>query len=387
MNKYQRATQGPHGRRKSGARIGFTLVELLVVIAIIGVLVGLLLPAVQAAREAARRMQCSNNFKQLGLALHNYHDAHKAFPFGRGGSGHPDGGSSDPYVSNQNRASGFIGLLPFFEQGPLFNQISSTLTIHGTTYPPNGPLPVGRRSPQIVEYTPFQAELPVLQCPSSPAIPSPVFGGRTNYAFSWGDQSRNITGSESLASRARVRACKRGFFGFQTCRKMSDIMDGTSNTVAMAEIATGTHQDAVLGGVASSRGAQVYDSPITCLLEVASPGYLTTTSGSNNLWRGNGWANGVVVFTGVNTILPPNSPACMQSSNDHSNGQAPASSHHTGGVNVVFGDGSVHFISQNIDTGNLSIRDVTNQGDGVPSPYGVWGALGTIGSGEVIGTY
>jgi len=95
-------------------RQGFTLVELLVVIAIIGILVALLLPAIQAAREAARRSECTNNLKQLGLALHNYHDTHRTFPYRQGGPG-----------SSGNRLSGMVGLLPFMEQATLFDQIET----------------------------------------------------------------------------------------------------------------------------------------------------------------------------------------------------------------------------------------------------------------------
>src|SRR5688572_26703413 len=124
----------PSVRRRQSA--GFTLVELLVVIAIIGVLVALLLPAVQAAREAARRSQCSNALKQLGLALHNYADVFKVFPPRRGGTG----SSTPPDNANQNRLSAFIPLLPFIEQKPLADSIAAGGTYNGKTFPPNGPM-------------------------------------------------------------------------------------------------------------------------------------------------------------------------------------------------------------------------------------------------------
>lgn len=351
---------------------GFTLIELLVVIAIIGVLVSLLLPAVQQAREAARRTQCRGNLKQLGLALHNYHDTYRVFPYGRGGTGHPDGGTINN-LDNVNRESGYVGLLPYIDQGPLYNQISSTLTIGAVTYSPFGP------KSDNTAYTPYQTYIPVFNCPSTIKRLAAVLGGSTNYAFCWGDNSRQITGSETVSARVTVRNDMRGLFGFQNCRSTAMVLDGTSNTVAMAEIATSDDPNAIKGSVARSRGTQTYDSPITCLLEGnRATGQLTTTA-ANAGWRGNGWANGVVSYTGMNTILPPNSPSCMQSSNDHSNGQAPASSWHAGGVHVVMADGAVRFVSDNIDTGNLALPDVRKG----PSPYGVWGALGSIQGGEV----
>src|SRR3989304_6126583 len=112
-------------------KFGFTLVELLVVIAIIGILIALLLPAVQAAREAARRSQCTNNLKQIGLALHNYHSAANCFPFRQGGSGFhlaPSWGT-DGAANNQGRLSGMGLLLPYMEQTALFQQITSRTTI------------------------------------------------------------------------------------------------------------------------------------------------------------------------------------------------------------------------------------------------------------------
>ena len=130
------------GRRKPLPEKGFTLVELLVVIAIIGILVALLLPAVQAAREAARRMQCSNNLKQFGLALHNYHDVYKAFPPRRGGTaGYGYVGATDRYDGNYDRKSAFIFLLAFLEQQPLADQVAAgnVLNTNGRMIPPGGP--------------------------------------------------------------------------------------------------------------------------------------------------------------------------------------------------------------------------------------------------------
>src|SRR5262249_6699496 len=133
-----------YGRRKTG----FTLIELLVVIAIIAVLVALLLPAVQQAREAARRSQCKNNLKQLGLALHNYHEQYKVFCNSRGG---PNDGSG-----RQGDESGMVQLLPFIDQAPLYQQIPSTV--------PNVCWDTG--------FAPWRAQIGVFLCPSAP-VPIP----------------------------------------------------------------------------------------------------------------------------------------------------------------------------------------------------------------------
>ncbi len=166
---------------------GFTLVELLVVIAIIGVMVGLLLPAVQAAREAARRMSCGNNFKQIGLGIHNYHAAYNQLPTFGSGTFDPtvNGGTTDWWRqssrANQYNLSIFVGLTPFMEQQALWEQISNPLS----GYQAMGP------SPSTAAYTPWATEIPTLRCPSDPGVGLPALG-RTNYAACQGDSADNL---------------------------------------------------------------------------------------------------------------------------------------------------------------------------------------------------
>ena len=170
------------------SRTAFTLVELLVVIAIIGILVGLLLPAVQAAREAARRMSCSNNFKQVGLGLHNYHAAYKQFPTQLGGTGSNLQGADRYYLgsdrTNNQSISFLVGLTPFIEQQALWEQISQPnsrdLNNPGTLrippWPAMGPtataVNAANRTPRTSTYNdgyePWMTEIPTLRCPSDP---------------------------------------------------------------------------------------------------------------------------------------------------------------------------------------------------------------------------
>ena len=206
------------GRR----RVAFTLVELLVVIAIIGVLVALLLPAVQAAREAARRTQCNNNLKQLTIALHNYHDTYLYFVFRRGGTG---GGTA--LQSNQNRLSGFIPLLPFMEQKPMYDQIAAG---DPTTTPDPTP-PMGQTAwnqwPTTGRHIGWNDSPDMLLCPSDNGYSTKV--GRLNsYAFSNGDQVQGATSG--------ISGHMRGPFGLSAnVYNMSHITDGTSNTAAFSE--------------------------------------------------------------------------------------------------------------------------------------------------------
>ncbi len=351
---------------------GFTLIELLVVIAIIAILVALLLPAVQQAREAARRSACKSNFKQLGIALHNYHDTYGVFPYAGGGTG---GSRSN---SNSNEGSGFTCLLPYIEQAPLYNQISTSQTYGTTTYPPFGPSAVAGAN---IPYLLFRQRIPVLMCPSS--VASPHEWGPTNYGFSLGDTAYNTKDTRNV----------RGMFGYQTKRGFADITDGSSNTVAMGEIASAGADYMAIPGMGTYRTAETTTNPVMATSPIACLAMATQVPGQFNPgtltggWRGQSWASGASGHTGVNTILPPNSPACMTSTTwtDNNRGQLPVTSPHVGGAHILMGDGSVRFVSANIDTGNLADQDVRTLGGA--SPYGVWGALGSISGKEVVGNF
>ena len=167
------------GTPRNRARIGFTLVELLVVIAIIGILVGLLLPAVQAAREAARRMSCSNNFKQIGLGFHNYHSAFKQLPLhGTGPTNElsnsaPAAAANDGTGYTRHELSYLVGLLPFIEQQALWEQIRNPLTEEdGDIWPAFGPRPTQGNYPA------WSTDIPTYRCPSDPWVWTTI--SRTN---------------------------------------------------------------------------------------------------------------------------------------------------------------------------------------------------------------
>ncbi len=363
-------------------RRGFTLVELLVVIAIIGVMVGLLLPAVQAAREAARRMSCSNNLRQLGIGLHNYHDTYGRLPPREGGtSGSADGGAvGNARRSNHNRGSGFTLMLPFIEQSALYEQISNPSVFDGVAYPAWGDTPS-----DTSVYPPWATDVATFLCPSSPQlklVSSPRFG-LSHYAFSGGDSSLFVTwNSPSSLNNARTRV--RGPMGHRTNFKLRDVLDGTSNTIVLGEMTTSIGGRAILGGVARNQGMGVVDSPITCFLRVdtVTRQYADTVA-TVSISRGQRWSSGSASYLLVNTILPPNSPACTVTGNYQSVGLYPMTSRHPGGVHILLCDSAVRFVTDSIDTGNLSVPspDVTGT---TQSPYGVWGALGSKAGSEVL---
>jgi prepilin-type N-terminal cleavage/methylation domain-containing protein/prepilin-type processing-associated H-X9-DG protein len=354
--------------RRKRVPLAFTLVELLVVIAIIGVLVSLLLPAVQAAREAARRAQCSNGLKQFGLALHNYADVFKRFPPRRGGTSaaSPDG--------NANRLSAFVPLLPFLEQKPLFDSIAAGGSYGGTTYPPGGP------NAWNSAYPPFQTQISLIICPSD-KVPMPVnTAGRNSFAFSMGDQILNHNSNSKLV---------RGIFGSQLCKGFNDLTDGSSNTIAMSERTWGNNL-----GITSATGDDVRIATAVNVTSVnTNPGSCYTQARGTEFQGiqikarfGALWTDGQAERVGFTTVLPPNAPSCVNDGNvnaDSNGGVLNPSSYHPGGVNALLADGSVRFINQNINCGNTAAPPV----DRGKSPYGVWGALGSTEGREALGDF
>jgi prepilin-type N-terminal cleavage/methylation domain-containing protein len=363
---------------------GFTLIELLVVIAIIAILIALLLPAVQQAREAARRTQCKNNLKQLGLALHNYHDTLLVFPYRQGGTT----GSDD--MSNRNEAGCTQLLLPYIDQAPLYNQIAaggdfittSFPTPPGEPYPPMGPSPTccGRND----RYPPYRVHLTALKCPSAQARVGTL--GPTNYAYSMGDSSSFLFVNTNASQQPR------GVFSRQSSVRISDLTDGTSNTALMSEMASGLDAGEVVGlGVATLQPATILDAPIQCrnTANLNERGrYNTNPAVTVGGWRGERWYSGYPAHVGFNTVLPPNSPSCVTDASfwqQNARGIYSATSKHTGGVHLLMGDGAVRFVSENIDAGNSSAPDVRTRGG--RSNYGVWGALGSVAGGETVGEF
>lgn len=347
--------------------LGFTLVELLVVIAIIGILIALLLPAVQAAREAARRSQCTNNLKQIGLALHNYHDAAKAFCTLSGGTI----GTSPWDNGNNGQLCGMIALTPYLEQTAIWDQISSGGTYGGVTYPPFGP------AAWRTNYPPFREQTPALLCPSDPGESGRNSSNEqayNNYMFSVGDHINNCAYDRPT----------RGPFAHQEYYSFRDIRDGTSNTVGLAERSMYLATGAIRGDIAVDVGTTIATDPTTCRATEGTDGrYRSGISLAGEKVVGKRWADGRPAWNGINTVLPPNSASCLAANQSWQWGLFSASSYHPGGANCVMMDGSVQFISETIDTGNLAAPQPGNN-SGAKSPYGVWGSLGSMAGGESV---
>jgi len=341
----------------SRSRRGFTLIELLVVIAIIAILVALLLPAVQQAREAARRSQCKNNLKQLGLAMHNYLDTHRAFP--------PNGVRNS---SNTQEWSAQAFILPFLEGGNIYNLINFNI---GYKQGVNG---AGAGNNNIAAM-----RIPVLMCPSDPndSLRSDNDG---YWPLSYG-VGRGIYQIASISGGAypagRINGDGGGAFKYNDVTRDRDFTDGMSNTIAMSEV--------------KCKSPRVHDwhaAPDVTPAALTAPASLGTIGG--DFGSGNGhteWVSGNTIHTGFTTAFTPNTKvpftnssieydisvsgtreASLNATNTVTRAAIPSRSYHTGSVNSLLMDGGVRTISENI---NLQ----------------TWRNLGQRADGNVVGEY
>jgi len=318
-------------KKVSRHRPAFTLIELLVVIAIIAVLIALLLPAVQQAREAARRTQCRNNLKQIGLALHNYHDAHKIFP-----PGETSAMSDDPLYGHGPG----VDLLPYIDQANVYNKFNF---VNGTTWACCG------GTSDVNHVAAITTVVPAYLCPSSSAAKTANydnFGGKGSYPILnsqaiW--EYHPVMGSINFPSpcppsRADVNEIKSigGIFLSNGNIGIQDVKDGSSNTMAFIEFS-----DANPSGEGFSPYRSHHDETIPWAM-----GYFYDRCTG----RGGDYSYGLRVMAhSPNTRFYRNYSWQRLPPIVHTHGQAAAKSPHIGGVFSLFGDGSVHFVSNNID--------------------------------------
>ena len=388
----------------SPPRFQFSLKSLFVVMAVVAMLLGLAVTGVNSAREAARRASCVSHLRQWGFALHNYHNAYVSFPFMRCGTGTWTAKGTDPNAptilpnSNADQLSGFVPTLPLVARNPLYLQI-----MNGTGSPPTfpwGPPPDLTANPV---WSPFTAQVTQLLCPSDGTgrkkLPSEY--GRNNYVFCLGDSISNndwvipnpVTGDSDFHA-------PRGIFGWHTGTRINDIPDGTSNTIAMSERVIAIDPQSVKGGIVPEKVDENY-TPSTCLAYAGLDGRLTKPGVALS---GLCWVNGHACFVGFTTCLPPNSPSCGLTTQPAgyfkggSGGIYSASSYHPGGVNCLMGDGSVRFIANDIDTGDLGLSEAMPYAAHPRDPatavtprqtsrWGTWGALGSKAGGEQLGAF
>ena len=316
-------------KKWSLSRRAFTLIELLVVIAIIAVLIALLLPAVQQAREAARRSQCKYGLKQLGLAIHNYHDVFNCIP-----------------IADVNGAvtpiSAHARLLPYLDQSPLFSQVDFNVAYN-----------------HVNNTVAVMTQVAVFRCPSNVDVLPGTLGGRNNYYWNAGN------GVVMYDSGLTGQPAANGVIYHTRLFRFSDVVDGLSNTAAMAEKLTGDGSNGISSPRTDTFRPGTYPNTADEALQqckATNTGDLTKQGYSN---VGAPWLQQYHSTNQYNHVLPPNGLSCMYPPGRIS---TTANSNHTGGVHILLCDGAVRFVSDNLD-------------------LGTWRKLGSINGGETVGEF
>ncbi len=308
------------------SRSGFTLIELLVVIAIISVLIALLLPAVQSAREAARRMQCVNNLKQFGLAMHNYVESRGALP-------------GADMVFNVTEISAIAQVLPYLEQSPVYNSINFDMYYQDPT-----------------NSTAMMTPLSSFICPSDLSDALPALGGQTNYMANMGS---GIVWQSAIGPNAGLPQPNGVFYG-NSATTFAAITDGLSGTTFYSERVLADGNNAIVSPIADVFFSPGFPTTPDQAMQMCQAVNIYDLNNQFPLFMGAPWLCGQHIFLHV---TPPDTRSCgffiaLRA-------VMPPSSHHPGGVNVLFGDGSVKFIKDSV---NLQ----------------TWRALGTRSGGEVV---
>ena len=383
-------------------RRGITLVELLIVIVVMALLVVLAVAIIGRAREASRRQQCQNNLKQLSLAVHNFHDSTKKLPK----ANYQPQFCADKHFNAETGTYGnreLYGILPvlmpYIESNPYYGLLSTELQKEGDALTP-WDAQWHNIKPTKGKFSDYKAisqvRSSIFLCPSDPMSynHSATDFGRTSYHGCRGDIWVDWLSPST-----------RGVFvsGPNDPISLSDIVDGTSNTMTFAECAIGNNHGGknspVRGGLAYGMPYGADAVPMRCLERADKNGKRVLTGDQNHdvLTDAKGpglcWLSGLQVNDQFFAILPPNSPSCSSESNWQNLAMISASSYHVGGCNVAFADGSVQFVNNDVDCGDLSqsaldyheygksqkygdIYESVEKMTTEESPWGVWGALG-----------